>query len=283
MPPKAPVPDMTDPIRRYQAGEPAEKLARELGVGGKTFRKWLTAAGVQVRTRGEASTVAFRLEMPDMTNPIRRYLAGETAQALAGEAGVSIRTFQKWLTACGIQPRGMAEAALMRDYRMPAEARRVRASAAHTARRGNRNSLRHGLQRAATVERAGRAATKDEAELAFWLARAGYVPVLQKAIGVYNVDLALEELRVAVELNGITHVVPFYADQRADPAVRLEYILNAGWSVLEIVTHPARYSLRPVAAEQVVAFLDVAGARESPRGEHRMVTGNGEVFTGLGD
>ena len=221
--------------------------------------------------------------MLDGTDALRLYKAGESAQKLAHEFKVNPTTFGRWLRARGVQVRSRSEAALLRDQAMPAESRKARAEASHAARRGRKNGPRMGLQRAMTVESIGRAATRDEAELAFWLARRGYVPVLQKAVGVYNVDLAFEELRVAVELNGITHQVPFYADARADPVVRLEYLLDAGWNVLEIVTHPARYRLRPVAAEYVISFLDVARSNESARGEHFMVTGNGEVLPWLGD
>jgi len=212
--------------------------------------------------------------MLDLDNAIQRYLAGESINQLARQLGVGRRMLDTAIRGAGIKIRSMSEACQARSDRFTVQEKRAYAAAAQKVRRGKANGVVMGERRAHTIERLGKA-NRDEALLAFWLAKRGYIATLHKAIGIYNVDLGFEELRIAVEINGTAHL-PFFATRQGDPLVRLEYILNAGWSIIEIVVYPTRYNLREIATDHIITFLQQACCKETTRGEHRVITGRGE-------
>jgi hypothetical protein len=116
---------------------------------------------------------------------------------------------------------------------------------------------------------------RDEALLAFWMAKRGYISTLQKAIGIYNVDLAFEVPRIAVEINGSAHL-PGNRGYGISPLIRLKEILDSNWRLIEIITWPKRYSLREVCADYLIPFLESPHWDKPISSQHMVITGRGE-------
>jgi biotin operon repressor len=76
-------------IRRYLSGQSTDAIAAELGLSKGVVRYELQRHGTPMRPPGRrrpASTVPPALEVPEM---IRRYLSGQTIDAIAAELGLS--------------------------------------------------------------------------------------------------------------------------------------------------------------------------------------------------
>ena len=64
MPARIEVPNLPNLLRRYQAGEPEQKLAREAGVNRWTFRKRLTEAGIIPRNVSDSMFIRWAEATP---------------------------------------------------------------------------------------------------------------------------------------------------------------------------------------------------------------------------
>jgi hypothetical protein len=107
------------------------------------------------------------------------------------------------------------------------------------------------------------------------LAERGIDSIAQRAIGVYNVDLAA--LPVAVEvLGGGWHSI------KTVHAERTPYILDEGWHLVMVWDYEGRSSLGPGAADYVVAFLDEVRRNPPATCQYRVISGQGKLLAACG-
>lgn len=252
------LPNLDDVVERYLAGATSQQLADELGVSPQTILRNLKRAGVPTRPAHTIRTV----EIPEEI--VTRYQSGDSAMTLAREFGIHEALIRRELRERGIVVRPRS------DYSTNMEP-------AHNAARGRRHGLDERLLRSATNEREVLHASEYEVHFSGLLIERGVEHVPQRQIGPYNVDLAVAELPIAVEIrggNGGSHREP----RRTQ---RLEYILGEGWSLLEVLVRYGRFT--PVtggSADYLVAWLDELRRNPSARCEHRVVRANGEPYTG---
>lgn len=128
----------------------------------------------------------------------------------------------------GLAVRGGSEANRIRFEKAP-ETRRAVVQAAHRAARGSRRTTKSLSARAAHIERLARS---SDIELVFAAAiRAeGHRVVPQMAVGIWNIDLAVPDQMIAVEIDpGNWHSAPHKraADLRKDQDLRA-----SGWRVV---------------------------------------------------
>lgn len=276
MPTKRVAFNFDDAIRLYEAGESIDEIARNLGISRSTIRRRMGDAGYRPRTIGEATSMRFRLATPDLTEAIERYVAGETVQSLAREFGVTRRRLESAIDDAGYQRRTLREAVGLRYTRMTVAEREALTAAAHDAKRdrpANRASLE---RRAATMEVTLQLASRADLLMAVWLAQRGVQFTLQKAVGIYNIDIAVDEPRIAVEVNGSQHGLRHLSRNRSTSTERLNYLFDAGWRVIEVDI--ARQWLRPDCADRVVALIEAAREDEAPWGQHCVIRGDGEAL-----
>lgn len=252
------LPNLDDIIKRYRAGATAQELADDLGVSTQTVLRNLERAGVERRPAHTRRTVT----VPDEV--VERYQGGDSAMRLAREFGIHEGIIRRELRARGITVR-------------PRTAYKTNMAPAHDAARGRKHTLDERLLRAATNERRVLHASEYEVQFSGLLLDRGIEHVPQRQIGPYNVDLAVAELPVAVEIrggNGGSHREP----RRTQ---RLEYLLGEGWSVLEVLVRYGRF--RPVtdgSADYLVAWLEELRLDPSAASEHRVVGANGDPYAG---
>lgn len=80
MPRRMEIPNLDDLLRRYQAGESENKLAKEAGVNRWTFRRRLEEAGIEPRGKSEAE----RLKWAQMSPEQRRHQVSAAHEAARG-------------------------------------------------------------------------------------------------------------------------------------------------------------------------------------------------------
>ena len=215
---------------------------------------------------------------PNPQDVIARYHAGASAKQLGNEFGVQHWTIIQWLRRIGITPRTQSECEYIKWHQMTPEQRAQQVNAAHKANSGCKRSLEdrmktaQGFYRNQAIRGVG---SHREFELMKWL---GGNFEWQYPIGPYNVDFAIAELRIAVE-------VQCGEFGRRDPKrcssvkdERLEYIFNAGWRIL-IAAVPHHRVSWPIVAEKCLSFANFIRSNPTVIGQYGMIGGYGEPMS----
>lgn len=261
--------DMNELIRRYVAGESCNALAKAFRTSSGTVSERLRQAGVDMRPEGGRR--GERQVAVDSAAIVSRYLAGESEKALADALGTNRTVIRNRLLDADIQPRGRSESMYLRMSQASPEERARLASAAHDSVRGKPKTPEFLIARAIGVERQGAAhgnASPAELMLASMLRDAGVPIIHQKAIGPYNVDLAVGSVAVEV-LGGGWHRAKLHGE-------RLRYLLDAGWDVIYVWVNALRYPLGPGAGQYVVAHCEFRDRNPSAPRCYRVIRGGGE-------
>ncbi len=276
--------DLTDAFRRYQAGEPAAELAVEMEISGKTFRRRLRLAGLTPRSQSVAQIArrAWEHPVPDLTIPIANYAAGMTMKEVCkGLPGFSRERIERAFLAAGAAVRRVSDAKKFSYSLMTAERRRALTMAANVAKRGKPTSIESAERRAKTVERTMQLAGRTDLIMAVWLAQRGIAFTMQKAVGRYNIDIAIHEPPIAIEIDGERH--HFTEAAVAHSLQRSEFLLSCGWRLIEIRLKAVRYLLRESTADYVVSLIEAARNNEPLWSEHCVIWGNGDAISGIKD
>lgn len=232
----------------------------------------------------------FGFEVEDMTRKvefshpddvIRRYQAGESEKAIAKSLGIGRPTVRRFLLRQGVQPRGRSESMFVRMARTPADERRALARAANRAARGRVVAESSMIKRAATREQRQSGVHASHRKFAGTLTvGCQRLAVCEKAVGPYNVDIAVGN--VAVEIyGGGWHG---YGRHRARSAERFRYLLDRGWRVVIVWTDQRYYPLGRGAAEYVIALADRLRRDPATPGEYWVIRGDGyELAAGSAD
>lgn len=248
--------NVDDVVKRYKAGQSTPAIGRALGVSAHLVNDTLRRAGVPLRSPYEG-----RRAVLDMDAITVAYAKGESARQIGKRFGISDNVIRHRLAERGVALRGR------NDYR-PHTAEANAAARGRVATRGERE------RRAKTIERLGSHISPHERVMHRMLdeRRVAYVP--QKALGIYNLDIALAEVPIAVEVSGGGGK----PGRRRIRRQRIEYILDQGICLVEInfPWHIA-HVLTEAAADYVVAYADFLRANPSAPREHRMIRSDGKT------
>ena len=216
-----------------------------------------------------------KIQAPDADNLIVRYQAGESLKALSDQTQISRRVIARHLSEHGISLRGRSAANTKRMSRLSHSERSTLTSAAHVGRRnmGGVRELNRAINVAYTRERNRLTQTATERLVMDWLSAHRWTCTPQKAIGPYNVDLAIDELFVAVEVR--------YATGPGSPLgrkhrQRVEHILDAGWHVVYLLIN-ANHPLQETAVENLLAWAQTLSSSPSAKRQYLVLWGDGTV------
>jgi len=266
---KLEIPDVDNLISRYQAGEPVKELLGQRNVSQTTFYRLLNSRGIP--------RCQLRKPLPE-AEIISRYLAGESELSLARAFNIARNAIRRRLIEVRIKPRSGSEANIIRISKMSPQERHEITSSAHIAVRGRRKTTSEKLRHARTVEAKGLHISTVESILADMLRERGINNFIQqKAIGIYNVDIAIKRPRLAVEVfGGNWHTSQHHILLHNE---RIPYILNRSWNVLIIWVNARRYPLTVKAADYAISMLEELRLDKSIRGQYRVIRGDGEFMT----
>jgi hypothetical protein len=261
--------DADHAARLFAEGKSISAIAAEVGTSRKAVRDALAKQGIET---GNKAPRKLSLNSEEI---VSRYSSGESELAIAKSLSVPRSSVRRVILESGITPRGGSEANTIRMERIGPEGRMALVENAHKSIRGRGKSESFSVRGAKGRERAGWVWGSGEALLADWLKQRGFRPVPQQAINRYNIDLGIFPL--AVEIYTAAR------NPANNPALRKrrEYILDAGWSVIEIwVTK--RNMLTEFVVDHVVSCFEEAQRLPPGRGQYWMVGGGGQRITPRG-
>lgn len=223
--------DINNIISEYQAGASTRELGRKYGVQPQSLLIRLKNAGVSTRSIADAK----RLHHPPIDIPalLADYQQGESINALAKRFGISRRSIESRLLSNGIQLRTQSDAERLKWSKMNPDARERQVAKAHAASKvkfkGIPPSYATLVGKSEMWQRTGRM-TRSEASVSAILTDLGIPHTPQYVVGTYNIDLAVNEMPIAVEVasSGI--------GKTYGPKLRrkLEHLFSRGWLVLFI-------------------------------------------------
>ena len=212
-----------------------------------------------------------KIIIPNLDDLLRRYLAGESENQLAKEAGVNRCTFRRRLLDAGITPRSRSDAETLKWEQMSIEQRRSQVKAAHDVTRGRKVTTEELSMRAKTRE-GNLAYNIGEYEfiLADWLREIGIGFIQNFAIGPYNCDFGIGSITVEV-WGGGWH-------PKTEDTKRTKHILDAGYSMLFVDLDRRRFPINRIVTEYVIALLQETSSDPAARCQYWMVRGDGELI-----
>lgn len=253
--------DIDEAIRLYLAGKPIHEIEAEAGVSLTTLHRYRRKRGIPTRPTTPL----------DPERVVRAYLSGVSEYAIAREHGLSRGPISRILREAGIQRRGCSDAGIVRAAKMTSAERQAQAAAANEASRSRTDSAIQKNRRALLNELTESHQSVGEQALGQWLRELGESPIAQRAIGKYNVDLAMNPVAVEV-LGGGWHAY------KATHAQRTPDILDQGWNLVMVWDHKGRSPLSLGAAEYLVAFVQEVRRNPPASCQYRVVSGDGEVL-----
>jgi len=277
--------DLDNAIQAYVAGESAEAIAQRTPfLSAKRLLDALETRGIR-RSRSEryalagqkaAETQRAQYGLPDI-EIVNRYIAGESENALAHVYGTSRSVIRARLCAAGIPIRGQTEANRLITAQTPTEILHDRIAIAQEATRGRRQTKEHRHKIAKTRQAKEIGGSLTESVMADWLRARGLDIVPQQAIGPYNIDLGAYPVAVEI-LGGYWHLgKPIHPK-------RTRYLLNQGWHVVFVWSHPKRSPILPSAADYIVAFAQEIRGQPPSICQYRVIRGDGyELARGQAD
>lgn len=211
----------------------------------------------------------------EFSNPddlCQRYEAGETPNELAKCLGVSRTAIRNLLIRRGLKLHTMSEVLLRRNASLGPAERLRRVSAAHDAIRGKTRPDQELIKRARTIQDI-REPTPIEALMIGLIEARGFDCVPQKAVGRYNVDIAIEESRVAVEIfGGHWHAGGRHARRHRQ---RCDYILDSRWALI-IVWVTRDYPIDVGAVDQIITLCEGRRRAQPKRRQEIVIRGDGK-------
>ncbi len=269
--------EISHAVQLHQAGQPFEQIASELGrSSGESLRVALRRRGIET-----ARTVPqrhHRIETPADLHEV--YESGESVLAMSHRFGVSRTAVTRWLRDAGLPVRSRSETNRLRMGAMTSAERIALTSAAHDAVRGSTLPDEQVARTAAGRERTqygGRPGPGHEF-LCSVLTAGGIDYVREKAVGRYNLDVAVPAASVAVEvLGGNWH------GSKAIHARRTPYLFDRGWHLL-FVWDQRRCPVGRGAYDYLIGFLEETSRDPAAARQYRVIRGNGELTaTGSAD
>jgi very-short-patch-repair endonuclease len=217
---------------------------------------------------------------------VERYIMGDSEKKISNVFGVSRQLIVRELIKRNIKRRSMSESIKLAFSKTTPEFRIKMTEAAHNACRGRKVSSETKIKHAQTIEKNLTNVQAAESDLAKMLTDTGLDVTQQKAIGIYNIDIAINKFSVAVEIfDGGWHL---YGSHLARFFERTKYILDQGWSVVIVwlkVDQPKSYTkgwpLTTGARDYLTSFCNFASFNPSFVSQYRVINGYGKLLTGI--
>lgn len=265
--------DIDDILRGYLSGETIRAIANRVGCDPSVISFRLQEAGAR-----ERGTNIWNMSLDD-GEIVRLYNSGMSVKALAAKFGVSRNVIDRRLKRANIIPRGRSESMFVRMSQTSPEERMRLTAFAHDAKRGVPEPFDRRCQIAATRERTLSGSTPAEVDFCNSLIDRGFKCILQKAVGSYNIDIAIIEPPIAVEIfgGGWHHSGRHAARYRK----RIEYLIDCGYTPI-IIWVGKNWPLGIGAIEYIIALSQKLSSGEADGREEHVIRGDGYLCS-VGD
>lgn len=210
----------------------------------------------------------------DLDDLRRRYEAGASVKQLAKHFGCSRGPIVNRLKDMGITPRTRSESMFVRMANTSFEERQQLVKNANIAARKRVHTEEEKIKRALRVYETKANISTYEIDVMGEIMLNGVIVESQFPVGPYNLDIALVECSLAMEIHGGGfHTSGRHAARRPQ---RLEYLFSRGWSLIEVWNVNA-FTWNPTAvAENFIAIGQLMRRNPPPQSRHWMILGNAE-------
>lgn len=257
-------------IKLYKSGKSCNAISEMVGCSRQAIITRLGRAGIEVRPRKCYGTTTREVDSKDILD---LYNGGMSVKALSKKFSCSRDVIKNRLLKLGVVPRGRSESMYLRMAQSSPEEIAALTEAAHIAAKGRSCTFEERCKVAATREKLVIGASRTEEILRNWLESDGLTCCPQKAVGPYNIDIAVDEGRIAVEVfGGNWHCSGNHAGRFKE---RTEYLLDSGY-FLVIVWVNLQHPLEVGAAKYIVSLSEKICRNEAVGGKYRVIWGNGE-------
>lgn len=269
---KLPLSLENDICSRHLVGESYSEITKNLGIGSSTIARVLTRNGIATPGRGKN-----RIELP-VTEIIELYNSGFHANELGRMFGVNRIVIERRLDEAGIGKRTPAEANRIMMAGRTREENIRNALAANVATRGAKQPIERQHKMAMGRERLLNNVSNDEFALweLLWDRCISFTP--QKAVGKYNVDVAINEFPIAVEVfGGMWHAHGHHAGRFRH---RFDYLLDRGWIPVIIWADNSANRPWPIgvgAVEYLVSLIQRFRRNEPIPRQEQVIRGDGNA------
>ena len=220
------------------------------------------------------------IEVRNINELIQRYQSGESILKLSGDLGISRGAITNALKRQGIHLRTQSESEKLKWSKMTPEQRVNQISAYHDAIRGGKRGSTDLNARAISRQRTCSQQSATERIIVKGLKLAGIELTPQLAVGKYNLDIAIQEPPVAVEIIGHNGRKWTSIDSRYHRQ-RIPYLLDEGWHVLMIIIDNNHRKLTEGAINYIITFTKELRAKPALWREYRVISGNGDFNPAL--
>lgn len=266
--------DVSDVVSLYNVGTPTPSIANKYGCSQAAVVNCLKREGVYAGRDWKSYMLRNYGVTPE--DLLEMYRSGMWKNEIAAKTGISEGAVGKYLSYLGVPiAKDRSESVRKRYKRMSPEQRDELTKSAHDAVRGIKRTKDDLCKRAIGKERSGKFGSVAEKELFYLLKERGVVPIPQKALWIYNIDLSIGN--IAVEMTGRARkpdYIPIYKE-------RIKYILNRGF-ILVYVWANTVFPVEAGAADYIVSLVQQASSDPSLVGQYRVIRRDGELLTAGG-
>lgn len=275
MPAKIPLSHELDICKRYTAGETSGVLAKDFGVTISCVAAVLKRNGITPVNRKPTRFKSPKGDALPKEVIVERYISGESENSIAKSFFVARNVIRRIIADAGIAPRNSIIAnRLMMATRSKADHIK-NTIAAHNAIRGVPQPEERQRKKALTIQgRWEQFASEGERHLIAILREKGVEVTPQKACGRYNIDIALNEFPIAVEVFGGgwhhrgTHAARFRE--------RFDYLINAGWIPVIVWECKRNWPIGDRAAEYIISLAERLRRGETVGRQEHVIRGDGK-------
>lgn len=264
-------------VEEYRNGKTLAELSKLFGIKDETVRRKLLVHGVELR-QCRFNSLENLLSKGEISSLINLYVvSGISENALAKKFGVGRNAIKGFFKRQGIKRRSQSESETLKWAQMTENQRKNQVKKAHAATKEILLKPETREKAAQTREKKGKFDSAYEMVFYNWLLDLGLSPIVQKAIGRYNCDFAIDS--VAVEIfGGNWHWTGRHLTRLFE---RTDYLLNAGFHIIIIqVSYQAPLSVE--CAKYVASYCDLVRGNPATPCEYRVIRGASELIARAG-
>jgi len=238
MPVKTTLSDEINIAELYRGGKTQKEICELLNVGRKRIKSALVRQGVNFRDKAETANKVKKtgeghphsISLPKQ-DVINMYESGMSAYEVADHFGVSEGVIRYRLRLWGEHVRDYVESTTVRFDRMTEAERIEHGLLIGNALKGKPHSYKRRCSLAKAREINVTHVGRGEKQIGDILIDQGFDITPQKAFGKYNVDIAINKERIAVEVFTGRSWLP---GNEKDITKKIKYISDSGWKAIII-------------------------------------------------
>lgn len=258
--------NIDDLIGQYNRGLSLEEVAKNNGIGSTTLSRRFKERGVNVFRKTKNPV--------DSNSVCQMFISGKSVNHISKQFNISRKAVTTILKNNGIKTRNRKEASILFTNSLTQEEINRKLVNAHTAAKGRIVKEESLIKKALTKEFIGKFDSVYEESFSNILTSMDIKTIPQKAVGVYNIDLATDT-KIAVEMFGGNWHSTGSAAARF--LKRCKHLFDQGWSLVIIWCDKSSESIDIACAEHIKTLHNTICTNPSLIGKYWMFRCDGQL------